>query len=105
MDNLLATEQHIDAVFVTNDDCALGALAAIEAAGHKDMIVVGYDATPEARAAIARGSALVADAVQDPVAIGRLTIQVVAARLRGEQIPALIPVPVGLVERDSLGRP
>lgn len=105
MDNLLATEQHIDAIFGTNDDCALGALAAIEAAGRKDMLVVGYDATPEARAAIARGSALVADAVQDPVAIGRLTMQVVAAKLRGEEIPTLIPVPVGLVERDSLPHP
>lgn len=105
MDNLLSTEQHIDAVFGTNDDCALGALAAIEAAGRKDMIVVGYDATPEARAAISRGSALVADAVQDPVAIGRLTIQVVAAKLRGDSVPAVIPVPVGLVERDSLPHP
>ena len=105
MDNLLATDQHIDAVFGTNDDCALGALAAIEGAGRKDMIVVGYDATPEARAAIARGSALVADAVQDPVAIGRLTMNVVAARLRGDAIPHLVPVPVGLVERDSLRTP
>lgn len=104
-DNLLSTEQHIDAIFGTNDDCALGALAAIEAAGRKDMIVVGYDATPEARAAISRGSALVADAVQDPVAIGRLTIQAVAAKLRGEPVPAVIPVPVGLVERDSLPHP
>ena len=105
MDNLLATEQHIDAVFGTNDDCALGALAAIDAAGRTDMIVVGYDATPEARAAIARGSALVADAVQDPVAIGRLTMQVVAARLRGDSTPRAVPVPVGLVERDSLRSP
>ena len=107
MDNLLATGQPINAVFGTNDDCALGALAAIEGAGRTGILVVGYDATPEARAAIARGSALAADAVQDPVAIGRLTIQMVAARLRGtaDSIPRHVPVPVGLVERDSLARP
>jgi ribose transport system substrate-binding protein len=102
MDNVLSTGQHINAVFGTNDDCALGALASIEAAGRNDMIVVGYDATPEARAAIARGSALAADAVQDPVRIGRLTIEAVAAKLRGDSVPAVIPVVVGLVERDSL---
>jgi len=105
MDNVLSTGQRIDAVFGTNDDCALGALAAIEAAGRNEVIIVGYDATPEARAAITRGSALAADAVQDPVTIGRLTIAMVAAKLRGESVPTVVPVPVGLVERDSLARP
>jgi len=102
MDNVLSTGQRIDAVFGTNDDCALGALASIEAAGRKDIVIVGYDATPEARAAIERGSALAADAVQDPMAIGMLTMVMVAAKLRGESVAPLVPVPVGLVERDSL---
>jgi ribose transport system substrate-binding protein len=102
MDNLLATGQRIDAVFGTNDDCALGALAAIQAAARSGIIIVGYDATPEARTAIAQGTALVADAVQDPVTIGRRTIEAVAARLRGETPAARVPVPVSLVERDSL---
>jgi ribose transport system substrate-binding protein len=102
MDNLLATGQQIDAVFGTNDDCALGALAAIQAAGRSGTIIVGYDATPEARTAIARRTALVADAVQDPITIGRRTMEAVAARLKGAAVPPIVPVPVGLVERDSL---
>lgn len=102
MDNLLTTDQHIDAVFGTNDDCALGALAAIQAAGTKNVFVVGYDATPEARTEIASGTALVADAVQDPVTIGRRTIETVVKVLKGQSVPAIIPVPVGLVTRDSL---
>ncbi|HEX4632619.1 MAG TPA: substrate-binding domain-containing protein [Gemmatimonadales bacterium] len=102
MDNLLTTDQHIDAVFGTNDDCALGALAAIQAAGTKNIFVVGYDATPEARTEIASGTALVADAVQDPVTIGRRTIETVVQVLKGQSVPSVIPVPVGLVTRDSL---
>jgi len=102
MDNLLSTDQHIDAVFGTNDDCALGALAAIQAAGAKNIFVVGYDATAEARTEIASGTALVADAAQDPVTIGRRTAEAVAAVLRGGTVPAVIPIPVGLVTRDSL---
>ena len=101
-DNLLASGRQIDAIFGTNDDCALGALASLEAAGRSDIIVVGYDATPEARTAIARGTALVADAVQHPVDIGRRTMEVVAVRLRGGDVPALVSVPVSLVTRDSL---
>jgi ribose transport system substrate-binding protein len=104
MDNLLATGQKIDAVFGTNDDCALGALAAIQAAGKAGTIVVGYDATPEARTAISQGTALVADAVQDPITIGRRTMEAVAARLKGHAVPGVVPVPVGLVERDSQPR-
>ena len=102
MDNLLTTDQHIDAVFGTNDDCALGALAAIQAAGTKNIFVVGYDATPEARTEIASGTALVADAVQDPVTIGRRTIETVVKVLKGQSVPAIIPVPVSIVTRDSL---
>lgn len=102
MDNLLATGQKIDAVFGSDDECALGALAAIQAAGKPGTVVVGYGATPEARAAITQGTALVADAVLDAVTIGRRAVEAVAARRRGEQAPAVLAVPVGLVARDSL---
>lgn len=101
-DNLLSSHPELDAIFGSNDDCALGALAAIQAAGRDDIIVVGYDATPEARTAIAGGTQLIADAVQDPVRIGRRTMEVVAGHLRGEGAPPVVAVPVSLVTRDSL---
>ena len=104
-DNLLAGGRQIDAIFGSNDDCALGALAALDAAGRTDVIVVGYDATPEARTAIASGTVLLADAVQDPVEIGRRTIQAVAEYLRGGTAPPIVAVPVSLVTRDSLELP
>lgn len=45
---------------------------------------------------------IAADAVQDPVAIGRRTMEVVAATLREAEVPPLVAVPVSLVTRDSL---
>jgi len=101
-DNLLAGGRRIDAIFGSNDDCALGALASVQAAGRRDIVIVGYDATPEARTAIAEGTALAADAVQDPVAIGRRAIQTVVSHLRGESVAARVAVPVSIVTRDSL---
>lgn len=101
-DNLLAGSRRIDAIFGTNDDCALGALAALTAAGRRDIVVVGYDAIPEARTAIAGKTQLIADAVQDPVTIGRRTMEAVADHLARRPVAKLIAVPVGLVTRDSL---
>jgi len=101
-DNLLQSHRDLNAIFGSNDDCALGALASLRAAGRPGVFVVGFDATPEAQAAIREGSALLADAIQHPATIGRRTIEAVAARLRGETVPRLIPIPVGIVDRDSL---
>jgi ribose transport system substrate-binding protein len=103
-DNLLQSRPDLSAIFGSNDDCALGALASVRAAGRGNMLIVGFDATPEAQASIREGAALVADAIQYPEIIGRRTIEAVAARLRGEAVPRRIPIPVGLVDRDSLVR-
>lgn len=101
-DNLLAGGRKLDAIFGSNDDCALGALAAVQAAGRTGILIVGYDATPEARTAIGGDTPLVADAVQHPEVIGRRTVETVAAHLRGEPVAARIAVPVSLLTRDSL---
>jgi ribose transport system substrate-binding protein len=101
-DNLLQAHPNLAAIFGSNDDCALGALASVRAAGRSSVLIVGFDAIPEARTMIREGSPLRADAIQFPVEIGRRTIEAVAAKLRGETVPPRIPVRVGIVDRDSL---
>ncbi len=101
-DNLLQSHPDVDAIFGSNDDCALGALASVRAAGKSGIVIVGFDATPEAKAAIREGSPLLADAIQYPETIGRRTVEAVVATLRGETVPRAIPIPVGIVDRDSL---
>jgi len=102
MDNLLQSHPNLTAVFGSNDDCALGALASVRAAGRNDVLIVGFDATPEARSAIEQGGPLKADAIQYAEVIGRRTIETIYRTLHGEQVPALVAVPVGIVDRDSL---
>ena len=51
MENVLVAQPDIDAVFAHNDEMALGALQAIEASG-REMLVVGFDATDDAVAAV-----------------------------------------------------
>jgi ribose transport system substrate-binding protein len=101
-DNLLQSHPGLAAIFGSNDDCALGALASLRAAGKRNVVIVGFDATPEARSAIADGGPLKADAIQYPETIGRRAIETVYRALHGEQVPALVAVPVGIVDRDSV---
>jgi ribose transport system substrate-binding protein len=95
MEDLLQSHSDLSGVFAINDDTALGALAAIEAAGKSGQVkIVGYDATPEARTKIEAG-AIYGDVIQNPRRIGELTIQAIADFLSGKTPPPVIPVEVG----------
>ncbi len=101
--NVLQANPGLNAIFGINDDSALGALAAVESAGLQDTItIVGYDGTPEAREAILAGKALKADTVQFPREIGKKTIETIAAFLAGEDVPKVVPVEVGIIDKASL---
>lgn len=102
MEDMLQAHRDLKGVFGINDDSALGALSVLEAAGRKDIVIVGFDATPEAQKAIARGSALKADVAQHPRAIGQKVIEMVARSLAGESVPPVVAVEVGLVEQSTL---
>ncbi len=94
MEDLLQAQTDLAGVFCINDDTALGALAAIEAAGKRGQIkIVGYDATPEAREKIKAG-AIYGDVIQNPRRIGELTIGAVHGHFSGQTPPPVIPVEV-----------
>jgi len=102
MEDMLQAHRDLKGVFGINDDSALGALSVLEAAGRKDIVIVGFDATPEAQKAILRGSALKADVAQHPRAIGQKVIEMVARSLAGESVPPVVAVEVGLVDQTTL---
>lgn len=102
MQNMLLSHPDIKGIFAVNDNCALGALAALEAAGRQDIVIVGFDATPEAQQAIKKGGALKADVMQYPMAIGKTTIETIVQHLDGQQVPLEIPIDTGIVDKNSL---
>ena len=101
-EDMLQGNPGIKAIFGINDDSALGALSAAEARGRKDLVIVGYDATPEAVNAIRRGSQLKADVAQQPRDIGAKTIEAIVAHFGGGQVPPNIAVPIRIVDAESL---
>jgi ribose transport system substrate-binding protein len=102
MEDMLQAHRDLKGVFGINDDSALGAIAAIEAGGRTDIVVVGYDATPDAQRAIRNGGPLKADVIQHPRRMGRMAIEVVAKHLAGQPVPTLVPVDVGIVDQETL---
>ncbi len=99
MGDILQSNPNVKGVFGINDDSALGAVSAIKAANMTGKIaVVGYDATPEGRAAIAAGQ-MYGDAIQHPVEIGKLTIDTIHDYFAGKTPPKVVHVPVGTFTR------
>ncbi len=94
-EDILQSHKDLKGIFGINDDSALGAARAVTAAGLTGkIIIVGYDATPEARAAIKNGS-MYGDAIQHPDQIGSKTIDAIHEYFSGKTPPARIAVPVG----------
>ncbi len=95
MEDLLQSHKDLRAVFGINDDSALGAAKAVQAANLTGkIIIVGFDATPEARTAIKDGS-MYGDAVQHPGDIGKLTIDAIHDFFGGKTPEKRIAVNVG----------
>lgn len=97
-DDMLQGNPDLKAIFAINDDSALGALASAETRGKKDLIIVGYDAIPEAVAKIKAGTMLKADVAQDPKLIGSKTIETIAKHLKGETVEKIVAIPVTIVK-------
>lgn len=101
MENWLSTGDQIDAVCSNNDDMALGAIQAIEAAGLLGKIIVGgTDATPDALEAMAEGK-LDVTVFQDAAGQGGGAIKAAVGLARGETVETRVWIPYVLVTPDN----
>ncbi|OEF23229.1 ribose ABC transporter substrate-binding protein RbsB [Vibrio rumoiensis] len=95
MENLLAANGDVQAVFAQNDEMALGALRAVQASG-KDVLIVGFDGTDDGIAAVKRGM-LGATIAQQPALIGALGVETADKVLKGQTVEKNIPVPLKVI--------
>lgn len=97
MENMLQADGDIKAVFAANDEMALGAVEAMSGAG-KNVLVVGFDATDDAIAAVKAGR-MAATVVQQPELIGSTAVENAVNLINGVSIPSSIPVEVTLITK------
>ena len=100
-EDILQGYPELDGIFGINDDSALGALAAVEKAGRTDaVVIIGFDAVPEAREAIKAGK-IYADVIQRPREIGKQTIAAVQTYISGGKVEPEILIPCSLFTRED----
>lgn len=97
MENILQAQPEINAVFAHNDEMALGALKAIESSGRKNVIVVGFDATDDAVAAVKDGK-LSATVAQKPAEIGAIGVEVADKIIKKQPVQENVPVALELIK-------
>jgi ribose transport system substrate-binding protein len=102
-EDMLQAHANLSGIFAINDESALGALAAARAGGRTaaNFTIVGFDATPEAVAAITAITPLKADVAQEPAQMGVEAIDAVAHYLAKQPVDSVITVPVKLVEAST----
>lgn len=99
MENIQQSQPEINAVFAHNDEMALGALQAVQAA-KKDIMIVGFDGTPDGVKAVNEGS-LAATVAQQPKQIGELGVQTAQKISKGEKVNTNIPAELKLLTKKS----
>lgn len=102
MENLLQTFDDIDAVYAANDEMALGAAQAIEAAGLTgEIFVMGNDGTEEALEAVANGTLGATNATPGYIQ-GYIAVDVANRYLNGETVPETIAEKNTVIDLDNL---
>lgn len=97
MENILQADGDIKGVFAHNDEMALGAVEAIASTG-KDIKVVGFDATDDARKAVEDGT-LAATVAQQPELMGKTAVEIAVEIIAGNSVEKSIPVEVTLIKK------
>jgi inositol transport system substrate-binding protein len=102
MENWLASGKQIDGVIAQNDEMALGALKAIEAAGKQNQIaVIGIDAIPDALKAVAAGK-MIGTVFQDAKGQGTLAVELAVQLVEGKPVKHDNFIPFQLVTKTNV---
>ncbi len=98
MENILSGNPNITGVFASNDNMGLGAAEALKAAGVlNDIVLVGFDANPDAAASILGGE-MSATIAQNPYNMGAFGVENAIKLIQGESLPEVIDTGTVLVD-------
>jgi ribose transport system substrate-binding protein len=103
--NILQANPDVKAIYCANDTMALGAVAAVQAAGLEGkVIILGTDAIPEALDAV-RGGSMAGTVAQFPFEVGVLAVENAIKLVEGRPIPTRIDAPIRLLTAADLDKP
>jgi len=102
MENWLQSGKQIDCVAAQNDEMALGAMKALEAAGKLGEVkVIGIDAIPDALKAVKEGK-FIATVFQDARGQGAKSVEVAVMAVKGEKVEKEYMIPFLLITQENV---
>jgi ABC-type sugar transport system substrate-binding protein len=103
MQTLITGYPDLQAVFVQNEDMALGAIKALEEADKKDQVaIVSQNGAPYGLESIAAGG-IEATVGWSPSQEAALAVRMLVEHLRGGKVPKLTITPMKVITRDNVG--
>ncbi len=101
MEDILTRRPNVRGVFAANDLMALGAAEAVKARGRTgQVLIVGFDAIPEAAQAILRGE-MAASVAQNPYNMGKFGVESAVKVLNGQTVAKRIDTGTTLVTKQN----
>ncbi|RUU48264.1 MAG: sugar ABC transporter substrate-binding protein [Mesorhizobium sp.] len=97
--DILAAHPDLAGFFAANDIMALGVQRAVQTSG-KDVKVIGLDGIVDALKSVAAGE-LSATVAQYPYVVGAMGVEACKAAALGKELPANVPAPVLLINKDN----
>ena len=97
MEDQLNAHPEINLVLCHNDDTALGALNAIQAAGVEGISIIGFDGNISAIELIPSGD-ITATIAQDPEGMGYTSVYTALSLLKGETVEPVISAPTTIID-------
>ena len=103
MQNLITGYPNLKAVFVQNEDMALGAIKALEEAGKADQVkIVSQNGAPYGLDSIAAGG-IKATVGWSPSQEAALAVRMLVHHIKGKKVPKLTSTPMKIITKDNIG--
>ncbi|MFT3972505.1 MAG: substrate-binding domain-containing protein [Amaricoccus sp.] len=99
--DILKAHPDLAGFFSANDIMALGVQRAVDAAGMKDVKVIGLDGIVDAMKSIEAGG-LAATVAQYPYVVGAMGVEACKAAMAGATLPARVDAPVLVVNKENV---
>lgn len=98
---MITANPDLRGIFGTNEGSAIGTLRGVQESGNTDLAVIGFD-SGRAQVEAIRSGEMAGAVTQNPVAMGRITVQTVLATIRGEEVEPMIDTGFLWYDADNL---
>lgn len=102
-EDMLTAHPEINVIYATGDPQLMGALAAAEAQGRKDIAFFGWDDIPDHYIPPVQDGRILGFVNQQPSVKGHIALDLAVKAIKGEEVPKSVGVPIKIVTKYNIG--